>query len=117
MIPFHFDAPPAQNSGTRVVFIHAGIENKEALFAFLAHAVPLPGYFGHNWDALDECLAEIGEHDAPKIALIHHDVPLHDTPANQRIYLEILADASRNSKSLGVFFPPNFHSHISSILE
>lgn len=43
----------------------AGIEDAADLFARIASALSLPDYFGHNWDALDECLRDLsGQHEA-----------------------------------------------------
>jgi len=35
------------------------IEGDRQLFAFLAEALGFPDYFGHNWDAVDECLRDL----------------------------------------------------------
>jgi RNAse (barnase) inhibitor barstar len=37
------------------------IESKGDLLAAIATALDFPEYFGHNWDALDECLGEVTE--------------------------------------------------------
>ncbi len=73
---FHFyEGEPKAAPGVRQIEVPAGIESKRELLEFLAKAFPLPAYFGHNWDALEECLLDFGA-GKEKVALIHRDVPL-----------------------------------------
>ena len=37
----------------------ADIRTDEELFSVVASAMQFPDYFGHNWDALDECLSDM----------------------------------------------------------
>jgi RNAse (barnase) inhibitor barstar len=47
-------------SGLQVFEIRASaIETEEDLFSAVATALQFPGYFGRNWDALDECLRDM----------------------------------------------------------
>jgi len=36
------------------------IDSKDALLSQLASAFQFPSYFGHNWDAAEECLRDLG---------------------------------------------------------
>jgi RNAse (barnase) inhibitor barstar len=100
MTPFHFPAESAVPTRGHVVVVPAHLESKAALLAFLAQAIPLPDYFGQNWDALEECLADLNG-----LTLVHQDIPLDSMPEDQRTYLLILADAALEPKRLVVSFP------------
>ena len=50
--------------------ILASLDAEVELFRGLADALALPDYFGHNWDALEECLDELAP-DRPLVLLIH----------------------------------------------
>lgn len=62
----HFaEEPPGTEAlaraGVRVAEVDAsGITGKQALMAALSEALSLPDWFGNNWDALDECLRDLG---------------------------------------------------------
>jgi RNAse (barnase) inhibitor barstar len=42
-----------------------GVKDREALLRKMAEVLRFPGYFGHNWDALHECLVEAAGARAP----------------------------------------------------
>lgn len=49
--------------GTRLDLAHAelgGADGKEALLERLALALGFPAWFGGNWDALEDCLGDLG---------------------------------------------------------
>jgi len=104
VILFDSEIRPALEDERRVP-LPVGIENKTALFSFLRDAVSLPDYFGDNWDALEECLNDAEAMGPQKIVLIHGDVPLEKSPSDQRIYLQILAEAARHSTRFDIVFP------------
>jgi RNAse (barnase) inhibitor barstar len=90
MIPFFFDEPETEADGAKCVVVPAGIKSKPQLLSFLSKAIPLPDYFGKNWDALEECLADLKPSDG-EIILSHQDIPMAGSATEQKIYLEILA--------------------------
>jgi hypothetical protein len=114
--PFHFGEPPPAKPHERRIEVPAHLATKADLLAFLARAFPLPSYFGHNWDALEECLLDLDWLKNPKVALIHHDTPLAKSPADQKTYLSILAKAAKASPRLHITFPANAHVTIESLL-
>jgi hypothetical protein len=72
-LPVHFATADAAeellaDGALRVREIAPGA-NKEALLAAIAEALVLPDYFGHNWDALEECLHDL-EFDGELLVLV-----------------------------------------------
>jgi hypothetical protein len=65
------------------------------LFAEFARALEFPDYFGHNWDALEECLADLEWLPAMGYILLITDAGdvLPDDEAEYETFLEILCDA------------------------
>jgi RNAse (barnase) inhibitor barstar len=66
-----------------------------SLFAEFARALEFPDYFGHNWDALEECLADLEWLPAKGYILLITDAAhvLSDDEAEYETFLEILCDA------------------------
>ncbi len=55
---------------------------ERSFFDEAAAALQLPWYFGHNWNALDECLADVCRDAEQAIVLFEEaDLLLADTPA------------------------------------
>lgn len=65
------------------------------LFAEFAQALEFPDYFGHNWDALEECLADLEWLPAKGYILFITDAGyvLPDDEEEYETFLEILRDA------------------------
>ncbi|GGQ20081.1 RNAse (barnase) inhibitor barstar [Actinomadura coerulea] len=63
---------------------------RAAFFHEAARALDLPDYFGHNWDALLDCLRDL---DQPALTVARADELLaEEDPRDLAILLEILAE-------------------------
>lgn len=75
---------------------------KANLLEFLASAFGFPGYFGFNWDALEDCLSDLSWIEGnSKIVLIHPSDPLVGHSEDLLTYLSILSDASQALENAG----------------
>ena len=85
------------------------------LFAEFAQALEFPDYFGHNWDALEECLADLEWLPAKGYILLITDAAhvLSDDEAEYETFLEILCDAGEawgnGQAEMGVRLATPFH--------
>jgi hypothetical protein len=71
----------------------AGASGKEALMQRIAQALDFPRWFGGNWDALEDCLADLSWSKAEGHVLLI-DAAM-DLPADERgILVDILASAA-----------------------
>ncbi len=112
MILFDSHYHPSHRAGEHCAVLPIRIESKTALFAFLKEALGLPDYFGHNWDALEECLNDPDALGQPKVVLVHHDLPLENETSDQRIYLRIIAAAAKDSARFDAVFPDAYRRHV-----
>lgn len=71
------------------------IARKEQLLNAMATALDLPPHFGHNWDALEECLVDMDASDGDGF-LIHYDV-VDALAAAHPSELETLVEIFRDS--------------------
>jgi hypothetical protein len=77
------------------------IKTEGALLDALSVALSFPGYFGRNWNALEECIRDLSWLIPGDVVLIHKDLPLADDRAALVIYLSILRDAVGNWETKG----------------
>lgn len=72
------------------------LTGKAAMLEALARALDFPDWFGFNWDALVDCLADLSWHDGPIVLLIDHaGVPETSAPEEWGVLLDILADTAQ----------------------
>jgi hypothetical protein len=100
------------------VQITAGISDKQDLLQTLARLLKFPDYFGNNWDALEECLADLAWLQADTVCLWHLDLPLANRREEARIYLSVLQRSLQESttKTLQIFFPETVRTDIDLVL-
>jgi len=85
------------------------------LFAEFARALEFPDYFGHNWDALEECLADLEWLPAKGYILLITDAGcvLPGDEEEYETFLEILRDAGEawgsGQAGMGMRRPTPFH--------
>ena len=86
----------AQGGALQVSRIHlSGAGDKQALMQRIAAALQFPGWFGANWDALEDCLGDLSWSKAGGHVLLFEGAA--DLPADERgILLDILASAAAN---------------------
>jgi len=92
--------------GWLVVRLGGQLRRKQDILRAVARGLKFPGYFGWNWDALEECLRDLSWLDVRVgIVLLHEHIPLTNT-AQRSIYLDILKNAqSENRIPLRIVFP------------
>lgn len=94
--PFLFSADPAayRAEGALVVRIPAKARGKEKLLSVLAAKLRFPSYFGHNWDALEECLRDLSWlREQSRVVIVHEAFPFSAAGDSLATYQSILADA------------------------
>jgi hypothetical protein len=94
-ITFEYADPPDSMCEKEdfVLRVPAGICSKSDLLAALGSAGRFPGYFGGNWDALQDCLRDLSWISKRKVVVVHSDLPLRDRQLECRTYLEVLQTA------------------------
>lgn len=108
---------PSADETTRVVRIPAGLNRKRRVLAEYARQLPLPEYFGWNWDAFEECLRDLtGLEGVRQVIILHRDVPFPRSPEMRRVYLSILQQRLNEQSDRGplvrVIFPRTVRNEV-----
>lgn len=102
-----------------VIRVPSDIGSKDELMRFFASALRFPDYFGHNWDALLDCLSDLSWIEAALVLLIHDALP-RMPPADLRTYIEVLNDAVERTQStlpgLKIYFPALTRKDIAALV-
>jgi uncharacterized membrane protein len=110
-VTFAATPPVPDQPDTFIALIPAGLSTKEAVLDRIAAALKFPESFGRNWDALDECLADLSWIPEKRIVIFHPDLPLAGHPTDLKTYVSCLGDAVGDWKSKGrtveAVFPPS----------
>jgi RNAse (barnase) inhibitor barstar len=83
-----------------------GVASREALLRRFKDALSLPAYFGSNWDALHECMLEVGGGRVPG-AIVHWRRGaelMRRAPETVVTALDVIQEASRYWRSSGRVF-------------
>jgi hypothetical protein len=73
------------------------METVASLFDEFQRALEFPDYFGHNWDALDECLCDLEWLPAPSYRIVIESAPrlLDRDRAERPIFLSVMSNAGK----------------------
>ena len=77
---------------------------RAAFFEEVARALRFPGYFGRNWDALTDCLRDIG----PVHLVVNHaeELLIGEPPGQFATLLAVLAGAAEGGLTLALHTDP-----------
>jgi len=107
-------------SNAYVAFISSDISNIKDLFKEYYKKLNFPGYFGHNWNALIDCLRDFEWMNQKRILIIHKALPNLNSN-DLKNYIEVLDIVLRDLNSRGndyelvIIFPQSVKEIIDKI--
>jgi hypothetical protein len=110
VVPIAFADVRRGGEGRFVAVFPRGVVGEAAVIAALAEALRFPDYFGFNWNAVDECIADLSWIAERDVVLHHDDVPALPDDALAH-YIDVLHRAELSwctrdaPHSLRVVFP------------
>lgn len=88
------DAARGRAGGSGLVAVVEGAADRTAVLSALGRALSFPEYYGHNLDALADCLGDLSWLPPGPVELVVADGPLAAAdPGTHAAVLEILAEA------------------------
>ena len=88
--------------GVQAIWVdRAPVFDKTTLLHALYQALQLPAWFGFNWDALEDCLHDVGSHSSVPHVLVFNDFELLEErePATAETFLDIMRTVSSHPES------------------
>jgi hypothetical protein len=120
--PFYFgDVTRLRTSDDFVAELPEEITTVDQLLQAYDELLEFPGYFGFNWNAMDECLCDLQWIENLRVIIVHKALPdIEDSQV--KIYLSVLADCVREWKKheahvVVVAFPEGLKQLVNSLLE
>jgi hypothetical protein len=118
-----FEVPAALDARALLVDVPRGLTREADLFDWYARMLSFPGWFGANWNALDECLYDLAGHlDLSVVVLRHAELPAL-APEKQATYLGVLQGPGAGCLDTGgrvveivAVFPPSLAAEIRDLL-
>jgi RNAse (barnase) inhibitor barstar len=88
------------------LFSAKDVHNKDALLQAAGSACHFPDYFGHNWDAFEECITDMSWQPSPGyVILIEAIASLRtESPTDFENFLAVLQDAASSWAGQGKSF-------------
>jgi hypothetical protein len=117
---FYNERSTEASSEAVIAEVPTSIGSKATLLAELARRLRFPGYFGYNWDALEECLLDLNWISEPSVVIRHSELPsLHADEL--RTYVAILRRAAKHwsgngTRELTVMFPTSAKKQVIALL-
>lgn len=83
-----------------------GINNKASFLQACANVMYFPSYFGHNWDAFDECIRDLSWYRAPGYVIWFEAFNqfLEQDPASWNVALRLFRSAVEEWHAQGIPF-------------
>jgi RNAse (barnase) inhibitor barstar len=82
------------------------VQDRDGLFDAIAKALKFPDWFGHNWDALADCLADFDWHPADGfVVLLEHSDGIHGRAESDFVTLmQVFSRAADEWREQGIPF-------------
>ncbi|WP_155371096.1 barstar family protein [Catellatospora vulcania] len=87
---------------------------RSGLFAEFARALRFPDHFGHNWDALADCLRDVAAVSASTVTVSHAEDLLTGAPELAAVLLEVI-DTSTAGVTLTLHVPADGLSRLTAV--